>query len=66
MDTPNLNTSGVFEEHGSIGQPHDCTLHLKVWFEIHQVCFVVSLTDPHRVLSLDERLETLARSPELF
>ena len=54
------------QSNSSIGQPHGCTLHLEVLLEIHQVCFGFPLTDPHRVLSLDERLETLARSPELF
>jgi hypothetical protein len=47
-------------------KPHDCTLYLEVWLGIRQVCFGVSLTEPHQVLSLDERQETLARSPQLF
>jgi hypothetical protein len=54
------------QTNSSIGQPHGCTLHLEVLFEIHRVCFGFPLTDPHRVLSLDERLETLATSPQLF
>ena len=53
------------QSNSSIGQPHDFRLHLEVWYEIHQVCFGFPLTDPHRVLSLDERLETSATLSEL-
>jgi len=44
----------------------NCTLHLEVLFEIHQVSFGFPLTDSNRVFILDECLETLATAPELF